>query len=217
MEVVQMPHKFIVVEGNIGAGKTTLVERLGMQLNGRVILEEFKDNPFLPKFYHEPERFAFPLELSFLAARYRQLKNDLDMGDLFHALTISDYHFMKSLIFARFTLPEDEYKLYRQVFDIIYSMIPIPDLYVFLYRPIDVLLSNIAKRGREYEKSIDRDYLNNVQDSYFRFFREHPEIPVVILDLGGNDFLTNDGVYKKILHQISKKHPSGVTRLSVVD
>lgn len=212
-----MPHKFIVVEGNIGSGKTTLVERLGLQLNARVILEEFKDNPFLPKFYEEPERFAFPLELSFLAARYRQLKTDLEMGDLFRSLTISDYHFMKSLIFARFTLPHDEYKLYRQVFDIIYTMIPVPDLYVFLYRPIDVLLSNIAKRGREYEKSINREYLGNVQDSYFRFFREHPEIPVVIIDLGDKDFLSEDGIYEKVLHQIGKIYPNGITRLSFID
>jgi len=160
--------EFVVVEGNIGSGKTSLVKKVAGLLNARVILETFEDNPFLPKFYRDRDRYAFPVELSFLAARYRQMKKEIQHKDLFHTLTIADYHFLKSLIFARETLPGDELRLYRQLFDIIYEMAPVPDIYFYIHRPVDVLLRFIKKRGREYEKTIDAEYLKKIQEGYFR-------------------------------------------------
>ncbi|HRX32118.1 MAG TPA: deoxynucleoside kinase, partial [Tenuifilaceae bacterium] len=154
--------QYLVIEGNIGAGKTTLATMLANELNAKLTLEQFSDNPFLPKFYQNPERYSFPLELSFLAERYRQLNVDLRSTSLFHNITIADYFFMKSLIFAQNTLTGDELQLYKQLFNIIYSSLPKPDLYVYLHLPTEKLLKNIEKRGREYEKTITADYLNSI-------------------------------------------------------
>jgi len=203
--------EFVVVEGNIGSGKTTLANMIAKLYNARVILETFEDNPFLPKFYEDRERYAFPVELSFLAARYRQLKKDIQHKDLFHRLTVADYHFLKSLIFARETLPADEFKLYRQLFDIIYEMVPVPDLYIYLHRPVDVLLRFIKMRGRDYEKNIDADYLKKIQDGYFRFFKEHPDLKIVVVDLGDKDFMKNEYVFKNILNIMNSDYPKGLT------
>ena len=203
--------QFVVVEGNIGAGKTTLVKKAAGLYDARVILEAFEDNPFLPKFYEDRERYAFPVELSFLAARYRQLKKDIQHKDLFHQLTIADYHFLKSLIFARETLPDDEYKLYRQLFDIIYEMVPVPDLYIYLHRPVDVLLDFIAKRGRDYERFIDAGYLKKIQDGYFRFFKEHPELSIVIVDVGDLDFIADENIFENLLRIMNSDYSKGLT------
>jgi len=143
--------RYLVIEGNIGAGKTTLTKMIAEEYNARVVLEQFADNPFLPKFYDDPQRYSFPLELSFLAERYRQLNNELRAVSLFQPLVVADYFFMKSLIFAQNTLAQDEFNLYRQIFEIIYSSIPKPDLYVYLHLPVPRLIQNIKKRGREYE------------------------------------------------------------------
>ena len=151
-----MELNYIVIEGNIGAGKTSLAKRISGDFNGKLILERFADNPFLPKFYKDPERYSFPLELSFLADRYNQLKRELSDRDLFKSFTIADYYFMKSLIFARATLSDDEYNLYRQIFEIIYSTLPKPDLFVYLHVDPDNLLMNIKKRGRDYEQNPSR-------------------------------------------------------------
>ncbi len=202
---------FIVVEGNIGSGKTSLVKKVAKLTDARIILETFEDNPFLPKFYKDRERYAFPVELSFLAARYRQLKKEIQHKDLFHQLTIADYHFLKSLIFARETLTEDEFRLYRQLFDIIYEMAPVPDIYFYIHRPVDVLLKFIKKRGREYEKTIDTQYLKNIQQRYFRFFKEHPELKIVIIDVGDLDFIDNDDVFKNMLNIMDNEYPKGVS------
>ncbi len=203
--------EFVVVEGNIGSGKTTLANMIAKLYNARVILETFEDNPFLPKFYEDRERYAFPVELSFLAARYRQLKKDIQHKDLFHRLTVADYHFLKSLIFAKETLPADEFKLYRQLFDIIYEMVPVPDLYIYLHRPVDVLLRFIKMRGRDYEKNIDADYLKKIQDGYFRFFKEHPDLKIIVVDLGDKDFMKNEYVFKNILNIMNSDYPKGLT------
>ncbi len=207
--------KYIVIEGNIGTGKSTLANMLCNDYNGRLVLETFADNPFLPKFYNNKERYAFPLELSFLAERYKQLKKDFDTGDLFHELTVADYHFFKSLIFAAKTLPSDEFRLYRQIFDIVYGMTPVPDLYVYLHRPVETLLKQIRLRGRDYEKSIDGDYLIDLQEGYFQFFKEHPELPVLLINLEDLNFEQDSTIYESLTELISQPYDTGINRVNL--
>ncbi len=195
-------YNYIVIEGNIGAGKTTLATMIAEEFNARIILERFADNPFLPKFYEDPARFSFPLELSFLAERYRQLKDELVEQDLFKSFTVADYYFMKSLVFASSTLERDEFNLYRQIFYIIYSSLPKPDLYVYLHVSPERLLNNIALRGREYEKSISAGYLSGIQESYFTFFRQNPENKYLILDINEIDFVKNNEHYRLLTDAI---------------
>ena len=182
-------YNYIVIEGNIGAGKTTLATMIAEKYNGRLILEAFADNPFLPKFYQDPDKYSFPLELSFLASRYKQLNEELGFTDLFKSFTVADYYFMKSLVFAASTLRGDEYNLYRQIFYIIYGSLPKPDIYVYLHIMPERLLSNIMKRGRPYEKAITKEYLQKIQDSYFTFFRQNPENKYLIIDANNNGFI----------------------------
>ncbi len=204
---------YLVIEGNIGAGKTTLATMLSADLNSRLILEGFSDNPFLPKFYSDPAKYSFPLELSFLAERYSQLKNDLASRDLFHELTIMDYYFMKSLIFAQNTLAPDEYNLYRKFFDIIYERLPKPDLYVYLHIPENMLIENIRLRGRDYEQSIEPDYLRTIKEGYFNFFSQQNDFPVLIIDTSNVDFVKNNTHYQLIKELIfEKKYPIGISR-----
>jgi deoxyguanosine kinase len=200
MEAVR--YNYIVIEGNIGAGKTTLATMIAKEHNAKLILERFADNPFLPKFYDDPSRYSFPLELSFLADRYRQLKEELVEQDLFRNFTVADYYFMKSLVFASQTLEKDEFSLYRQIFHIIYSSLPKPDLYVYLHVPPERLLMNIAMRGREYEKSITAEYLTGIQESYFTFFRQNPENRYLILDIKDIDFVMRPEDYRKMTEVI---------------
>jgi deoxyadenosine/deoxycytidine kinase len=205
---------FLVVEGNIGAGKTTLAKMLSEDVGGKLILEEFTDNPFLPQFYKEPLRFSFPLELSFLAERYNQLKTDLANRDLFCNMTITDYYFMKSRIFAQNTLSTDEYNLYRRLFDIIYEKLAKPDLYIYLHLPVELLISNIKKRGRDYEQQIDANYLKIIQGGYFNYFAQQSEFPIVVIDISKIDFVDNHGDYEKIKGLIfGEKFPNGLSRI----
>lgn len=199
---MEVKYNYVVIEGNIGAGKTTLATRIAEQFNARLILESFADNPFLPKFYDDPEKYSFPLELSFLASRYKQLNEELGTPDLFKTFTVADYYFMKSLIFAASTLKGEEYNLYRQIFYIIYSSLPKPDIYVYLHISPERLLFNIEKRGRTYEKSITKEYLQKIQDSYFTFFRQNPENRYLIIDANNLDFVTNKNHYKKLINTI---------------
>lgn len=188
---------------------------LADDLNARIVLEQFADNPFLPKFYNDPQRFSFPLELSFLAERYKQLNAELRASSLFQPLLIADYFFMKSLIFAQNTLAKDEFNLYRQIFEIIYSSIPKPDLYVYLHVPVDRLISNIKKRGRDYEQSITPEYLETIQQGYFEFFKQHPDYSFLIIDTSELDFIENQDDYSLIRSAIfDKNHKKGVQRLS---
>ncbi len=204
---------YLVIEGNIGAGKTTLATMLSADLNSKLILEGFSDNPFLPKFYSDPAKYSFPLELSFLAERYSQLKNDLASRDLFHELTIMDYYFMKSLIFAQNTLAPDEYNLYRKFFDIIYERLPRPDLYVYLHIPENKLIENIRLRGRDYEQSIDPGYLRTIKEGYFNFFSQQTDFPVLIIDTSNADFVKNNADYQLIKGLIFKsQYPNGISR-----
>jgi len=204
-------YNYVVIEGNIGAGKTTIATRISEQFNARLILEHFADNPFLPKFYNDPEKYSFPLELSFLASRYKQLKEELVPQDLFRAFTVADYYFMKSLVFAASTLQGEEYNLYRQIFYIIYGSLPKPDIFVYLHLSPDRLLRNIVKRGRNYEKSITKEYLQKIQESYFTFFRQNPDNKYLILDIENIDFVANENHYRKVVDTIFfDDYPAGM-------
>lgn len=183
-----MNYRFIAIEGNIGAGKSTLAHLLAKHYNTRLILEEFADNNFLPKFYKEPERYAFPLELSFLADRYKQLKQTLLHQDLFQQKVVSDYFFTKSKLFAKVNLKDDEYELFQKLFDIIDIQLPVPDLLIYLHCPINKLQQNIQKRGRAYEQNIPDHYLEEVQDVYQQYLKQDL-CKTLIVDVSNTDFL----------------------------
>ena len=199
---MSVKYNYVVIEGNIGAGKTTLAQKISDKYNARLILESFADNPFLPKFYNEPEKYSFPLELSFLASRYKQLKEELVSRDLFKPFTIADYYFTKSLVFASTTLNGDEYNLYRQIFYIIYGTLPKPDIYVYLHLNPERLLENIEKRGRNYEKLITREYLQKIQDSYFNFFKQDTSNKFLIIDMNNADFVADEKQFNKLTDMI---------------
>ena len=209
-----MNYDYIVIEGNIGAGKTSLSKLISENFNAKLILEQFADNPFLPKFYKNPDRYSFPLELSFLADRYNQLKKDLSHRDLFKSFTVSDYYFMKSLIFSKSTLQDDEYNLYRQIFDIIYNQLPKPDLYVYLHLNTENLMKNIKKRGRDYEQNITEDYLKKIQNGYFDYFKQQEDFRILIIDTNNIDFVNNKEHYKLIVDTIfNNEYKIGTNRV----
>jgi deoxyguanosine kinase len=209
-----MDYNYIVIEGNIGSGKTSLAGMVADKHNGRLILEQFGDNPFLPKFYKDQDRYSFPLELSFLASRYNQLNKELSNIDLFKPLVVSDYIFSKSLIFAAVTLKPEEYTLYRQIFNIINRNLPKPDLLVYLYLPVERLLQNIKKRGRDYEQNIPHEYLEKLHLSYMNWLNYQPDIKILIVDMSGMDFITRKEDFEKIENCIfGKKMKIGINRL----
>jgi deoxyadenosine/deoxycytidine kinase len=197
--------KYVAIEGNIGAGKTTLAAKIAEDCNAKLVLERFADNPFLPKFYKDQSRYAFPLEMSFLADRYQQLTDDLAQFDLFKDFVVADYHIFKSLIFAKVTLQEDEFRLYKTMFDIIYKEMPKPDLYVYLYQNTERLLSNIKKRGRSYEQEIPADYLEKINQGYLDYIKTQTDLNVLILDVSDLDFVKNQEDYVFLLNEINKK------------
>ena len=198
-------YNYIAFEGNIGAGKTTLVHKIAEDFNAKTVLERFADNPFLPKFYKDQNRYAFPLEMSFLADRYQQLSDDLAQFDLFKDFIVADYHIFKSLIFAKITLQEDEYRLYRNLFDIIYKEMPKPDLYIYLYQNTGRLLENIKKRGRNYEQNIEGEYLDKINNGYLEYIKSQTDLNVLIIDVSNRDFVKNHEDYLFILNEIQKK------------
>lgn len=208
-------YDFIAIEGNIGAGKTSLSTKIAQQFDARLILEQFEENAFLPKFYREPEKYAFPLELSFLASRYQQLKEQLSNQDLFKTFTISDYYIYKSLIFAKKTLQEDELKLYTRLFNIINSTLPKPDLLVYLFVEVPRLKRNIISRGREYEQDIAHEYLERIQSGYFDFIKQQTDQRILILDVNNIDFVHSESDYDKILEIIMQEYPVGIQRMEV--
>jgi deoxyadenosine/deoxycytidine kinase len=206
--------RFLVIEGNIGAGKTSLSEKLANEFNAKLIVEQFADNPFLPKFYKNQERYSFPLELSFLADRYNQIKEEVLNLDLFHNFLIADYYFAKSAIFAQNTLKQDEYRLFRQIFDIVFESMPKPDLYVYLHSDTDRLIKNIAKRGRDYEQEITPEYLEKIQNGYFHFFRQVNSFPILVIDINNIDFVNNNQHYLLLKEAIFKSdYKLGINRL----
>ncbi len=208
-----MKYNFIAIEGNIGAGKTSLATRISQEYNGKLILEQFEDNAFLPKFYENPAKYAFPLELSFLASRYQQLKDQLTHQDLFRSFTIADYFIHKSMIFAGKTLQGDELVLYTRLFKIIEASLPKPDLLVYLYLSIDRLKSNIRKRGRSYEQKIDYDYLEKIQVGYIEFLRQQQTMRILIIDTNKVDFVDKVEDYAIITALIGSEYEIGITRI----
>nr|NQU93600.1 deoxynucleoside kinase [Bacteroidota bacterium] len=208
-------YNFISIEGNIGAGKTSLATRISEDFNAKLILEQFEDNSFLPKFYREPDKYAFPLELSFLAERFEQLKRQLTQRDFFKTFTVSDYLINKSFIFARKNLPDDTFGLYKKLFDIISESLPKPDLLVYLYKDIDNLLTNIKNRGRDYEKEIKYDYLAKIQESYLDFIKQQTGMRILVIDTNKMDFVHNEEDYQKIIGIMSLKYEVGIHRIGV--
>jgi deoxyguanosine kinase len=198
-------YNYIAIEGNIGAGKTTLATKIAQDFNAKSILERFADNPFLPKFYKDQNRYAFPLEMSFLADRYQQLSDDLAQFDLFSDFVVADYHIFKSLIFAKVTLAEDEFRLYKTMFDIVHKEMPKPDLYVYLYQNTEKLLANIKKRGRTYEQEIPSDYLEKINQGYLDYIKQQLDLNVLIVDVSNRDFVKNQTDYIFVLNEIEKK------------
>lgn len=210
-----MKYRYIAIEGNIGSGKTSLARLIAQDYNAKLILEQFEDNSFLPKFYNDPDKYAFPLEMSFLADRYQQLKNEVTPHDLFKSFTIADYFIDKSIIFSRKTLKDDEFLLYSKLFEIIISTLPKPDLIIYLYNTIDCLKQNINKRGRVYEKNIEVSYLDKIQSGYFDYFKFLKKSTVVIINTEHLDFVNNIEDYNKIKSIIENDYPIGINRVNV--
>ena len=203
-----MKYNFITIEGNIGAGKTTLANLLSKHLNARLVLKEFADNPFLPKFYENQKQYAFPLELFFMAERYKQLKDLLQTKDMFQNVTISDYLFTKCLLFAKVNLPEEEFLLYQKLFDIINPQLVQPDLLIYLHAPVHKLKENIKKRNRAYEQAIDPEYLFTLQETYTQYIKQH-NIKTLFIDVSKSDFLNNEDHINVVIQALDKHYEDG--------
>ena len=203
-----MDYHFITIEGNIGAGKTTLAHLLAKYYNARLILEEFADNPFLPKFYENQGQYAFPLELFFMAERYKQQKEQIQQKDMFQNLTISDYLFTKCLLFAKVTLPDNEFRLFQRLFEIINEQLVQPDILIYLHSPVQKLQQNIKKRNRPYEQNIPDKYLFDIQETYTNYIKQH-HIKTLFIDVSNADFLGNDKHIKSIVDALEKEYDDG--------
>lgn len=206
----EFPHRYVVIEGNIGAGKTTLCKMMEQDFQARLVLEEFSDNPFLQQFYDNPERYAFPVELFFLTERHKQMQEQLQRTEMFQPLLVSDYYFFKTLLFARNNLKDEEYRLFQRLFHILNASFPKPDLLVYLHRPVEQLIANIQRRGRSYEQAMKAEYLQSIQEAYLQFFRNHQEVPVLVLELRDTDFQRNPGEYAQIVGLMAKRYAPGL-------
>ncbi len=209
------PYNYIVIEGNIASGKTSFCERLESKYGCRLILEKFDENPFLPYFYENQERFAFAVELFFMTERIKQLQRNLINQDLFSSFTVADYAFVKSLLFARKNLNEEEYRMFAQMFNAFGGSFPSPDILVYFHRSIPELITNIDIRGRDYEQQIQEEYLQTIQDSYFEYFRNILSFPVIILDVSSVDFVHNEGHFETVESLLKKTYLPGVHRISI--
>lgn len=209
-----MNYHFITIEGNIGAGKTTLAHLLSRHYNARLVLEAFADNPFLPKFYENPPQFAFPLELFFMAERYKQLKELIQQKDLFQAITVSDYLFTKCLLFAKVNLPEDEFRLYQRIFEIIHQQLIEPDILIYLHAPVQKLQQNIKKRARAYEQKISDSYLASIQETYTQYLKQHTRVTLFV-DAEKADFLSNPLHLQTIITALEQDYQNGVHHITL--
>ncbi len=209
-----MTYSFITIEGNIGAGKTTLANLLAKHYNARLILEEFADNPFLPKFYENPSQYAFPLELFFMAERFKQLKDLLGQKDLFQSVTISDYLFTKCLLFARVNLSDEEFRLYQRLFDIIHQQLVQPDVLIYLHAPVNKLQQNIKKRARSYEQNIPDDYLFSIQETYTHYIKHH-NLKTIFIDASNADFTGNATHLKVVTDALDREYTGSQHYLSL--
>jgi len=210
-------YEFIAIEGNIGAGKTSLATMLSIEFNAKLILEEFEDNSFLPKFYNDARRFAFPLEMSFLAARFNQLKKQLLEPDLFQQYLVSDYIFAKCLLFSKINLDDDEYDLYLRLFEIIDQQIRQPDLLVYLHNPIEKLQWNILNRGRSYEQKIEDEYLQSLSDAYLQYLHQNTHLRILLVDCSSINFVVNTDHYQSLVNLICKEYAPGIHHVSFLD
>ncbi len=206
------PHRYVAIEGNIGAGKTTLCQMMAAGRECRLILEQFTDNPFLPHFYQQPERYAFPVELFFLTERHKQLQESLTQPSLFPSLTVSDYYFVKTLLFARNNLNEEEFRLFQRLYHTLNNTFPDPDLLVYLHRTVPDLQRNIRHRGREFELQIREEYLQSLQEAYFNYFRTEQDFPILIIDITGVSFWQDRRAYDQLIGLIRRSYPKGVHR-----
>jgi len=211
-----MKYTFISIEGNIGAGKTTLANLLAERLNARLILEEFADNPFLAKFYDNPAQYAFSVELFFMAERYKQQKDLVSQQDMFRTLTISDYLFTKCLLFAKVNLPDDEFRLYQRLFDTMHHQMIQPELLIYLHAPVSKLQENIKKRNRPYEQNIQNDYLYKIQQTYTHYIKQH-NMKTLIVDTSDADFMGNPKHLDTILDALEKEYEDGQHFISLPD
>jgi len=203
-------YQFIAIEGNIGAGKTSLAQKLSIDFNAKLVLEEFEDNSFLPKFYADQKRYAFPLEMSFMAARFNQLKKQILEPDIFQRFTFSDYIFAKCILFSRVNLDDDEYDLYVRLFDIINIQMKQPDLLVYLHNPIEKLQWNINIRGRSYEQNISNDYLQQLSAAYIQYINSNQHLRILMIDCSSIDFVNNEDHYTNIKMLICKEYTPGI-------
>lgn len=213
---IEIPYNYICIEGNIGSGKTSFTQMIHEEYQCQLILEEFNDNPFLPLFYQDKERYAFSVELFFMTERYKQLQQKLLKQDLFQKFTIADYSFVKSQLFARNNLIEEEYRLFMKLWNVLNASFPKPDILVYLHRDVETLKKYIEIRGREYEKLIEPEYLQNIQNIYFEYFRNILSFPVVIIDINDIDFVANPKHYEALKHIISSDYRPGVHRISLI-
>ncbi len=211
------PNKYICVEGNIGAGKTTLCQLLSLDHNCKLILEQFTENPFLEYFYKDPKRYALTVELFFLTERQKQLQTDASNQELFNDFIISDYTILKSLLFARANLEPEEYRLFFKIYQTLTHDLPKPDLIVYLHREVNHVQNNITKRGRLFENQISDDYLNKIQDSYFEFFKNQTIIPIVVVDLGNKDFTQDSNLYNELTQLLFTKHAPGLHHIKIIN
>lgn len=209
------PYKYIAVEGNIGAGKTSFTQIIKSTHPCKLILEQFDQNPFLPLFYKSPERYAFTVELFFMTERYKQMQEEFKSQGLFTEFIISDYTFIKTLLFARKNLEQEEFKLFQMLYNVLSKNLPTPDLLVYFHRDVDFLMDNISKRNRDFEKDITKEYLLSVQNSYFEYFRNILSFPVLVLDLKDMDFVSKENNFQLLKDLISKKYKPGVHRVSL--
>lgn len=212
-DLAQINYNFIAIEGNIGVGKTTLSKLLAEEFGCALVLEQFTDNPFLPSFYANPERYAFPVELFFMTERHKQLLEHFAQPNIFQPFTVADYFFVKTLLFAKNNLNEEEFRLFKRLFGVMNATFPKPDLLVYLHRPVEVLLQQINKRGRDFEQNITPEYLTEIQDSYFDYLKMEKESPVLLLELGNIDFQEDKAVLGKILDVLKSPHPLGFTQV----
>lgn len=215
MHLPNIPYRFVAIEGNIGAGKTTISKRIAADYGFKLILEQFTDNPFLPYFYENAERYAFPVELFFMTERHKQLQQELAQQELFQKSIIADYFFLKTLLFARNNLNTEEFRLFQRLFHILNASFPKPELLVYLHRPVPNLLENIKGRGRSFEEDISPQYLEKIQNAYFDFFKTSAKLPILILDVEEADFLAEPGHYGLLLEYLSQTYAAGVHRIKI--